>query len=107
MYASIRTYNIASGSGTQAVYDELRRQLEHDFVPRIQEINGVHAYFAVRGDRDRLTTISVFDTEQGAAESTRRAAEFARSGSLPLQLGTPDVVLGNVFVAREAAMPAM
>ena len=107
MYASIRSYTTEAGSGTQAVYDELRRQLEHDFVPRIQEINGFHAYFAVRGERDRLTTVSLFDTEEGAAESTRRAAEFARSGSLPIQLGTPDVVQGNVFVAREAAMPAM
>jgi hypothetical protein len=51
--------------------------------------------------------VSLFDTEAGAAESTRRAAEFARSGSLPIQLGTPDVVQGNVFVVREAAMPAM
>lgn len=107
MYASIRTYTSAPGTGTQAVFDELRRQLEHDFVPRVQEINGFHAYFAVRGDRDRMTTISIFETEQGATESNRRAAEFVRTGSLPVQLGTPDVVQGNVFVAREAAMPAM
>ncbi|HEU4587530.1 MAG TPA: hypothetical protein VFS11_02710 [Gemmatimonadales bacterium] len=107
MYASIRTYTSAPGAGTQAVFDELRRQLEHDFVPRVQEINGFHAYFAVRGDRDRMTTISIFETEAGAAESTRRAAEFVRSGSLPLQFSAPDVVQGNVFIAREAAMPAM
>src|SRR4051812_121248 len=99
MYASIRTYTSAPGTGTQAVFDELRRQIEHDFVPRIQEINGFHAYFAVRGDRDRMTTISIFETEEGAAESARRAAEFARSDSLPMQLGTPDIVQGSVFVA--------
>ncbi len=107
MYASIRTYNIQPGSGTQAAFDELRRQLEHNFLPQVQEISGFHGYFVVRGDRDRLTTISLFDTSAGATESTRRAAEFTRTNSLPMQIGTPDVIQGEVIVAREAAMPAM
>jgi hypothetical protein len=107
MFASIRTYTIDPGAGTTAAYDELRRQLEHDFLPKIQEINGFHAYFAVRGDQDRLTTVSLFDTEEGATESARRAAECERTHSMPIRVGNPDIVQGDVIVAREAAMPAM
>jgi hypothetical protein len=107
MYASIRTYTTEPGAGTQAAFDELRRQLEHDFLPRMQDINGFHAYFAVRGDRDRFTTVSLFETPEGAAESARRAADFVRTNSLPMRFGNPDIVQGDVIVAREAALRAM
>jgi len=78
---------------------ELCRDIEMDFVPRLKRTPGFIAYYAVEGDDGTLTTISVFSTPAMAEESNEQAALWMRArASTPLL--TPDeVVAGRLAVA--------
>jgi hypothetical protein len=51
-----------------------------------------------------LVTISLFEDRDGTTESTRRAAEFVRTDPMKDQLGTPEVIEGELLLAKEAAL---
>jgi hypothetical protein len=53
-----------------------------------------------------VVTISLFEDPTGAAESTRRAAEFVKKDPMKDRLGTPEVIEGELLVSREAAVGA-
>jgi hypothetical protein len=57
------------------------------------------------GNKD-LVTISIFEDKTGAAESTRRAAEFVKKDPMKDQLGSPEVFEGELLVSKEAAVGA-
>ncbi|HET7600353.1 MAG TPA: hypothetical protein VFK09_08675 [Gemmatimonadales bacterium] len=105
MYASIRRYPILSGDA-RAALDEIRQPTQENFVPTLQQIPGFHGYFFVLGENDAVCTVTLFDTAEGAAESTRRAADFVRNTPFPVTLGQPEVLEGEVIVHREAGVPA-
>jgi heme-degrading monooxygenase HmoA len=103
MFASIRTYTIEGSTTTDDAYNKTRQMIERDFLPQVQDIPGFHGYYLLRGDKNRLTTISLFDREAGAAESVRRAAEYTRTAKLPFKMGAPEVIHGEVLFSREMA----
>jgi hypothetical protein len=49
-------------------------------------------------------TISLFEDRDGTTESTRRAAEFVRTDPMKDQLGAPEVIEGELLLAKEAAL---
>jgi hypothetical protein len=49
-----------------------------------------------------LVSISVFEDKAGASESTRRAAEFVKKDPLKDQMGSPEVLEGELLVSKEA-----
>ena len=83
MFVTIRTYTPKPNSLTAANIEELRRQLHDLFLPIAQKIDGFHGYYAVNFGGKQLITISVFENQKGAAESTRRAGEFVKQTTLP------------------------
>lgn len=101
MYVTLRKYT-PQGPLSREVVDELTHRIQDEFLPLLQEIPGFHGYYAVRCGEHDFMTINLFETETGAAESTRRAAEFRRAHPLPVELGEPDVVEGEVIASREA-----
>lgn len=102
MYATIRRYT-PKGT-TKDDIDELKHRIEDGFLPIVQEVRGFHSYGAINvGDRE-LVTISIFEDREGATESTRRAAEFVRKDPMRDQLGTPEILEGNLLVLKEAAV---
>ena len=90
MYVTIRRYKNAGDliDAMTARSDEVEDV--------ISGIPGFVSYFASR-DGDSMTSVSVFDNEAGAEESTRKAAEWVRANvkSMP---GAPDVSDGEVFL---------
>jgi heme-degrading monooxygenase HmoA len=106
MYAMIRRYGVKD----QSAFDDiqgLRQRIERGMLPRLQEIPGFHCYYVVAGDDDReVVTISIFENQDGARESTRRAADFVRDDPMRDQLGTPEITEGELLVSREAAVGA-
>lgn len=102
MYVTLRKYSPPSPLSREVV-DELTHLIQDEFLPLLQEIPGFHGYYAVRGGEREFMTVSIFETETGAAESTRRSAEFRRTHSLPVELGEPEVLQGEVIASREAA----
>ncbi len=103
MYATIRRYT-PKGSVDQKTFDDLKHRIEDGFVPIAQEIRGFHGYYAVNVGNKQLVTISLFDDKAGATESTRRAAEFVKKDPMKDQLGSPEVLEGDLLVSKEAAV---
>jgi hypothetical protein len=93
MYATVRTYSNAA-----ALVDALvARQDELDGV--IGAIDGFRAYYAIRTPDGGAVTISVFDDQAGAEESTRAAAERVAANLPDLSLSPPQVTTGEVAVS--------
>lgn len=91
MYATIRTY-----SGRQGMADALVEN-QSEVKQVITGIDGFRAYYLVK-TADGAASISVFDDEAGASESTRAAAEWVRE-NLPEHAGTPpQVTSGEVVI---------
>ena len=103
MYATIRRYS-TKAAVTKETVEEFKRRIEEKFVPTIQDIRGFHSYgILTTGDKE-LLSISVFEDRQGAAESTRKAAEFVQKDPLKDQLSKPDVFEGDLLVLRESGV---
>ena len=81
MYATVRQYEgIANAS-------ELVNQVSATFLPIMKQIPGFVAYYFVDVGEEggRMVSISLFDSEEGTAESNKRAAEWvqAHPGLIP------------------------
>jgi hypothetical protein len=97
MYAAIRRYQVDPGS-----VDEVTRGINEDFLPIIKEVSGFQAYYVVDAGDGRLATVSVFEDQAGAEESTRKAGDYIRQNMASLLPDPPEVLQGEV-VAQEAA----
>lgn len=98
MYASIRRYRTDSGSA-----DEIIRQANEGFVPIIRQAPGFRAYYIVDAGGGVVTTISIFEDQEGAEESTRMAAAFVNENLAPLLPNPPEVTAGEVASVALAA----
>jgi hypothetical protein len=89
MHATIRNY-----SGGAALSDAL---VEHQDEIRtlLTGIDGFRAYYIVR-DGDGATTVSVYDDQTGADESTRQAAAWVAENLGDLGVAPPEVTSGPV-----------
>ena len=103
MYATIRRYASKATVDKKAL-DELKHRIEDSFVPIAQEIRGFHSYYAVNVGNKQLVTVSLFDNKEGATESSRRASEFVKKDPMKDQLGTPEILEGELLVLKEGAV---
>ncbi|HET6837293.1 MAG TPA: hypothetical protein VFH24_04565 [Gemmatimonadales bacterium] len=103
MYATIRRYTPKT-TPTQQNIDDLKRRIEENFVPIAQEIRGFHSYAVLNVGNRELFSINVFENKEGAAESTRRAAEFVQKDPLKDQLSRPEVYEGELLILRESGV---
>jgi hypothetical protein len=106
MFATIRRYTPKTGKVDQKTLDDLKHRIEDGFLPIAQDIRGFHCYYAVNVGNKELVTISIFEDKSGATESTRRAADFVKKDPMKDQLGSPDVIEGELLVSKEAAVSA-
>ena len=90
MHATIRNY-----SGGAALADALVAHQE-DIRELLTAIDGFRAYYIVR-DGDGATTVSIYDDEAGAAESTRQAAQWVAENLGDLGVAPPEVTSGPVI----------
>jgi hypothetical protein len=74
MHATVRHYE---GIGDPV---ELIKQVQATFLPLMKDIPGyVDYYFVDVGEAGgRMVSVSVFETEEGTAESNKRAADWVR-----------------------------
>ena len=91
MYASIRTYE---ASDTH----EVARRVSRGFVPILRGTPGFIGYYVVDGGDGKIASVSVFEDQVGADESTRRAAEWVADNIAELVISGPKLVAGEVTV---------
>ncbi|HEU4700806.1 MAG TPA: antibiotic biosynthesis monooxygenase [Gemmatimonadales bacterium] len=97
MYMVIRRYGAKRGT-----IDELARDVQQNFLPIASNIQGFVSYeFMSEGD-DAFCTVSVFESREGAAESTRRAADYVRERFASRGVERRDVIEGELVLHREA-----
>jgi hypothetical protein len=104
MYATIRRYTVRDAATAQDTMMSLKRRIEENFVPMIQDVQGFHCYYVVNANDRELVTISIFESAAGAQESTRRAAEFVRNDPSREMLDSPEIIEGDLLLSKEAAV---
>jgi quinol monooxygenase YgiN len=94
MYAAIRYYRTDPDS-----IDEVARRVREGFVPIIRETVGFVSYFVLDpGEREgAIVSVSVYEDEQSAQESNRKAEEWV-SQNLSELLVVPEFAAGQVVV---------
>ena len=95
MFAAIRYYQADPPS-----IDEAIRRVQEDFVPLIRDMRGFVSYFIlVPSEREQdIVSVSVFEDQQSAEESNRKAAEWVVQNLSELLQPTPEFASGQVVV---------
>ena len=92
MYAAVRRYEGIIDD------DEAARLVRDSFMPELEKVPGFIAYYIVDGGDGKLASVSVFEEQAGADESTRRAAEWVADNLAELVEHAPLVLAGEVTV---------
>src|SRR3954471_21270392 len=103
MFATFRHYEGID----RARIEELTRKVNETLIPRLSELPGFGGYFLLEGDSGAVKSISLFDTTEHAADSTRVAAEWMEEQKLEsLAPNAPKVTVRAVLAhATRAAVP--
>lgn len=96
MFVSIRKYVADSP-------DEITKLVNDGFLPVISSAQGFMAYYGLKGDGGVWTSISVFESREGAEESNRMAAEWIKKNAASLKLPPPEVISGEVVTHTSKA----
>jgi hypothetical protein len=104
MFVTIRRYSPKNGAINKASLELLRRQIHDEFLPTIQNIPGFRGYYVLNVANRELMTLSFCATVEGAAESTRCAAEYTLRNPLVFELGRPEVTEGEVLTYADVSL---
>jgi hypothetical protein len=91
MYVAVRRYQVKAGS-----IDELAQRAQQGFVPLLSQVPGFVAYYGVAAGNEGIFTVSVFQDQAGADESTRLAADWVRQNLAEFVQGAPELRAGEV-----------
>jgi hypothetical protein len=94
VHASVRRYRVRD-------MDALVSKVEDEFVEQVKEIDGFVGYYVIDGGDGTAASVTVGETADAVAESTRRAGAWVRDSAADLVDGAPDVTVGEVRVRAE------
>ena len=96
MYAAIRRIKVKPG-----LIDGVVRLAESGLVPILSSVPGFVEYAVVQVGEDVAMTISLFETQEQAEESTRRAADWIRQNMASSAAGPQEIVaVGEVRIRK-------
>jgi hypothetical protein len=93
MYTVVRRY-----SGNTDLADALV-QNQDDVKRIISQVSGFRAYYLVKGADGDAISISVFDDQNGAEESSRAAADWLRENLADMELSPPEILGGETVLS--------
>jgi hypothetical protein len=97
MNVTIRRYE----SIDQSRKSELIKKLDESLLPTFSELPGFNGYSVIDAGDGVMTSVSFFDTQAQADESTRVAASWLREQKLDSVLSTaPMITSGDVVVHK-------
>jgi len=99
-YAVIRRY---AGLDPRAV-DEVARRVNEELVPIISQIPGFVAYCALHTGADVVASISIFEDQAGADESTTKTAVWVKQHLASLVPNPPQFTAGHVIASKFKAI---
>lgn len=89
MHTVIRRYE-----GVEDTAEVARRAVE-EFGPMLKDRPGFQGYWVVDAGNGVMATITVFETEDAAVDSTSAAADWIRESLPELASNTPQVTVGS------------
>ena len=98
-YAVIRRY---AGLDPRSV-DELARRVNQELLPIISQIPGFVAYCALHTGGDVVASISIFEDQAGADESTRKTAIWVKRHLAGLVPNPPQFTAGEIIAYKVKA----
>ena len=96
MYAVVRRYEGAD----PRFADEGIRLINEGLLPIISQVPGFVAYYAFDAGGGVVSSVSIFEDQAGAEESTRRAADWVKQNLGEMVPNPPQVTAGQVLVHR-------
>jgi heme-degrading monooxygenase HmoA len=95
MFAAIRYYQADPPS-----IDEVVRRVQEDLVPLIKEMRGFVSYFILLPSerQEDIVSVSVFEDQQSAEESNRKASEWVVQNLSELLRPAPEFAGGRIVV---------
>ena len=96
MYMAIRKYQTAPGASIQ----EIVQRVQEGFVPLVSQTPGFVAYHIVDTGTGTVTSVTLFQDQAGAEESTRRATEWVRQNLTSLLQLPAEVTAGEVVYSK-------
>ncbi len=106
MFVTMRRYSPKNGAVNKASLELLRRQIQDEFLPIIEQVPGFRAYYVLNVDNREVVTLSFCATLEGKAESSRCAAEYTLRNPLVYELGRPEVTECEVLTHLESSETA-
>jgi hypothetical protein len=94
MHAAVRIYRVTD-------IDTLVSKVDSEFADQVKEIEGFVGYYVIDGDDGTAASVTVGETAEAVAESTRLAAAWVRESAADLVEGDPEVTVGEVRVRAE------
>jgi hypothetical protein len=97
MHATVRRYDGVDESRR----DELTKKVNEALIPRLSKVPGFNGYYLVEAGRGVMTSISFYDSQEHADESTRLAATWVRDEKLEGALPRPPKITFGEVIAQE------
>jgi hypothetical protein len=94
VHASVRQYRVRD-------IDTLVSKIEDEFVEQVTGIDGFVGYYVIDGGDGAVASVTVGETADAVAESTRLTAAWMRDSASELVDGEPEVTVGEVRVRAE------
>lgn len=101
MFVTIRRYSPKNGAINKASLELLRRQIQQDFIPLVQQVPGFRGYYVVSIEDRELVTLTLCESAEAAEASTQCAADYTLRNPLMYELGRPEVTHGEVLTCAE------
>ena len=93
MYATIRKYSVKPGTA-----QEVKRRVDEGFIPIINSTDGFVGYHLMEVGDDKLATISIFQSQAGADESNRRAADWVKQNIASFVTSPVEITAGEMLL---------
>jgi homoserine kinase len=104
MHATVRRYDGVNESRR----DELTKKVNEALIPKLSKLPGFSGYYLVGAGPGVMTSISLFDSQDHADESTRLAATWIKDeqleGALP---NPPKITFGEVIAQKTNGFAAV
>jgi hypothetical protein len=92
MFSVIRRYNITAGSARKIV-----QKIKEGFIPLLSRERGFVSWQLIDPGDGTLVTVSVFETKEGAENSSRLASEWVRTNIAPMVKTAPIIITGELM----------
>ena len=93
MYTVVRLYKTKPG-----VFEHISNKVQEGFISIIRSAPGFIGYYMVNTNNDSLMTISIFESQAGAYESTATAAKWIKANIADLIEMPPTVIAGEATI---------